>query len=128
MKFSISVYLTKHCAATQAHRTQAPNFWGSLNRSTLLAAHKRPCKLLGFYAVDSTGQTRNLARGLLPVHGALAGGLGKHGSGGHQSFTGLSLVAAGNGGTHLLDGVLDASAGGAVAAGSFYALPVTLDG
>ena len=62
------------------------------------------------------------------MHGALAGGLGQHGSGNSQSAAGLFLIVAGDGGAHSLDGVLHAGTGSAVAGGVFQALLMTLDG
>ena len=61
-------------------------------------------------------QTRNFACGFLPVQGALTGGLGKHGSGVGQSFAGLTLFVVLDGGANLLDGILHAGTGGAIAA------------
>ena len=106
------------------HRQRASAVKNTINRRQ----KNLPAKALGFDAVNGASQARNLARGLLPVHGALAGSLGKHGSGGHQSFIGLSLVGGRDGGTHLFDGVLHAGTGGAVTTGPLQALPVTLDG
>ena len=71
--------------------------------------------LLSVDSVDGARQAGQLAGSLLPVHGALAGGLGQHGSGNSQSAAGLFLVVAGDGGAHSLDGVLHAGTGSAVA-------------
>ena len=73
-------------------------------------------------------QTRNFACGFLPVQGALTGSLGKHGSGVGQSFAGLTLFVVLDGGANLLDGILHAGTGGAIAACPLQALLVTLEG
>ena len=74
------------------------------------------------------GKTRNFACGFLPVQGALTGSLSKHGSGVGQSFAGLTLFVVLDGGANLLDGILHAGTGGAIAACPLQALLVTLEG
>ena len=83
--------------------------------------------VLRFESVDSLGQTGNLTSSLLPMNDALARDLVQSGGGVGQCLLGAFLIIVLNGGAHILDHVLHAGAGGAVADVTLNALLMALD-